>query len=295
MDRLQHPEHYGLSIRKHHCLEGKAPCLLVEPDALAGPGKRGKILRQQLQKQHITLPAYGRVHASIVLLHGRHGRKEDLLPVAERFVAAGFRCILPDLPAHGDSPLTSMSFASTAFEQQLPSAVLSDIQDHFGLPEEPAALWGLSMGGSFAIRAASQQPESWQAMMVVSSFASLETIMRKQVPDAWQAAFPSLISLLNSLRHWQQQPSIQSIQPVQQAADITVPALVVHGDQDNFVPMQQGIQLYQALASPNKRWLSVPNTTHHNVLSSSMPLYAEMSTWLLKTLKPIHSVKASKE
>ncbi|MEZ5448892.1 MAG: hypothetical protein R3E89_07775 [Thiolinea sp.] len=29
----------------------------------------------------------------------------SLLGVAERFVAAGFRCVLVDLPAHGASPL----------------------------------------------------------------------------------------------------------------------------------------------------------------------------------------------
>ena len=77
MDRLSNPADYGLSIRSYECLEGKAPCLLVEPDALVGAGRRGKQLRRQLADKQVELLAYGQVKGIIVLLHGRNGRKEE--------------------------------------------------------------------------------------------------------------------------------------------------------------------------------------------------------------------------
>ena len=146
MKQINNPEDFGLSISSYDCLEGQVPCLLVEPDGIAGAGKRGKLLRQQLAAKRVELTAYGQVRGIVVLLHGRNGRKEDLLPVAERFVAAGFRCVLLDLPAHGDSPIESMSFGSSEFERQIPRRVLTEVKSQFGLPDEPAVLWGLSMG-----------------------------------------------------------------------------------------------------------------------------------------------------
>ena len=284
MQRINNPADYGLSIISHDCLDGQVPCLLVEPDGLAGTGRRGKILRQQLAEKGVGLPAYGRIQGVIVLLHGRNGRKEDLLPIAERFVAAGFRCVIPDLPAHGDSPLDSMSFGSSEFERQLPAKVLEDMRNEFGLPDEPAALWGMSMGGAFAVNAAGEASADWDAMMVVSSFANLEGVLESQIPEPWRPLFPALLSLLELERSLQQRPSIRSIRPQQVAQNVKLPTLLVHGNQDTFVTMQQGRSLYAALGSSDRKWLTVPKAGHRNVLSTSMPLYAEMSEWLLDVL-----------
>ena len=152
------------------------PCLLIEPNPATGPAKRARTLQQQLHQKQ-TLPPYGQASRMIVLLHGRNGRKEDLIPVAERFVAAGYRCVLPDLPAHGDSPLNTMSFGSSHFESQLPRLIVNDIRQHFNLPNQPTSLWGLSMGGAFALSAAKESPHYWQSLIIVSSFDRLDTLL----------------------------------------------------------------------------------------------------------------------
>lgn len=283
-ERLQRPAAFGLRIRSYGCLDGNAPCLLVEPDANTGSGGRGRKLRQQLAAKGVALPTYGKVRGVIVLLHGRNGRKEDLLPVAERFTAAGFRCLIPDLPGHGDSPLPATAFGSSAFERSLPRRLLADARAHFHLPPEPAALWGMSMGGAFAISAASESPQSWDALLVVSSFANLEQVMEAQVPARWRAASAALLPFMDVAQWLHGAPGVSAMQPQQWARQVTIPALIAHGDRDRFVPLQQGRNLYAALASPHKRWLTVPGGGHANVLATAMPLYAEMSGWLLETL-----------
>ncbi len=284
MKRINNPEDFGLSISSYDCLEGQVPCLLVEPDGIAGAGKRGKLLRQQLVAKRVELTAYGQVRGIVVLLHGRNGRKEDLLPVAERFVAAGFRCVLLDLPAHGDSPIESMSFGSSEFERQIPRRVLTEVKSQFGLPDEPAVLWGLSMGGAFAVNAASEPNSDWDAVMVVSSFASLEGVLESQVSERWRPLVPLLLSLLDIERSLQHMPSISSIQPKVAAHKITIPSLTVHGDQDHFVSTQQGYELYKSIESKDKKWLTVKGASHSNVLGTTMPLYAEMNEWLAQVL-----------
>jgi hypothetical protein len=124
---LHDPAARGLSVRRFPCGQNTTACLLVEPDARAGLTARTKQLRSQLRARGLALPVYGNVHGILVLLHGRKGRKEDLLPVAERFAAAGFRSVIPDLPAHGraasrrsSSPATSAKASSRRESSQKP-------------------------------------------------------------------------------------------------------------------------------------------------------------------------------
>jgi alpha-beta hydrolase superfamily lysophospholipase len=64
-----------------------------------------------------------------------------------------------------------MAFGSSHFEKDLPQKILVDARQHLQLPNEPAILWGISMGGAFALSAASHQKHPWDALIVVSSFA----------------------------------------------------------------------------------------------------------------------------
>ena len=120
--------------------------------------------------------------------------------------------------------------------------------------------------------------------MVVSSFASLDKVLESQIPEQWRSLFPALLSLLDMERSLQQRPTIRSIRPRQVAQSVTLPTLLVHGDQDTFVSVEQGKYLYEALGSADKKWLTVPKAGHRNVLATPMPLYSEMSEWLLDVL-----------
>ncbi len=284
LERLKSPQLYGLKIRKYGCLQNKVPCLLVEPDGNAGVGQRGHLLRKQVIAKGIRLARYGKVRGTIVLLHARHGRKEDLLPVAERFVAAGFRCLIPDLPAHGDSPLASMAFGSSPFEASLPRKIVADARQHFSLPDEPVALWGMSMGGAFAISAAREAPEFWDALLVVSSFAELNKVLDRHTPQQIKPVKEILHFYMNLAQRLQGKPDITTMQPEKWAKQVKIPTLIVHGENDYFIPSSQGRQLYNAINSAEKRWLTVPKGGHLNVLATAMPLYAEMNSWLIGVL-----------
>lgn len=284
-DRLAHPAAYGLRITSFECIEGKVACLLVEPEAYADPGERGTKLRRQLTDRGLVAPPYGTVRGIVVLLHGRAGRKEDLLPVAERFVAAGLRCLIPDLPAHGDSPLPRVAFGADEFESTLPRQVLANARKMFALPQEPAALWGVSMGAVFAIRAASESPGMWKALVVVSSFDALDEIIAAQTARYIGPVGLVLSHVIDRIGLVKGEPRLSAIRPEVWARQVKVPTLVVHGDQDQLVPIERGRKLFEAIASKEKRWIQVAASGHHGVLATPAPLYAEMSDWLLRWLR----------
>lgn len=90
---LESPEAHGIKISRGWLDE--TPFLFVVPDLAMPLGERGKVLVRQLAEEDFGLSR--EVRGLVVLLHGRNGRKEDLLPVAK---AETLR--IPTLVIHGD-------------------------------------------------------------------------------------------------------------------------------------------------------------------------------------------------
>jgi pimeloyl-ACP methyl ester carboxylesterase len=275
------PEEHGLVVEKVDLLDGHAPGLLIRADMKTGPAKRGKLLREQLVAKGLSLSAYGEMRALVVLLHGRNGRKEDLLPVAERFCAVGFACVIPDLPAHGESPTETVGFGTRKFEVQLPGDVADEARVLLGVPDLPEYLWGMSMGGSFAIHAAALQPDRWKRIVVVASFDRLSGVVEDTL-GITSAIFQPLAEKLIVARGG---VDVKQVNPVDLVGGIESPVLVVHGDKDDLISHHRGEALFEAFPG-KKKFITVPGGNHDNVLVTDAPVYAEMAKWFLKALEP---------
>jgi len=283
---LDRPFEHGMTIKRFSALNGQAPCLLALPDAAAGLSKRGEKVRRQLQASGVELAPFGTVFGNIVLLHGRNGRKEDLLPVAERFCAVGFRCVIPDLPARGDSPLQRVRFGETNFEASFPGEVLKEAVSRFGFPSENSGLWGMSMGGAFLARAASQPDAPWKALVVVCSFDALDVVVRQKVASYAGVAAPLLTRVIAEICVVRGGVNLSTVRPAEWAAKVTTPVFIAHGEKDALITPSQGRRLYEAYGSSDKMWTVVIGGDHDRVLVTEHPLYAEMSAWYLKYLRP---------
>ena len=266
---------------------GKVPCLLVMPDAAVGLSGRGKTLRDQLVEKGVALEPFGAAFANLVLLHGRNGRKEDLLPVAERFCAVGFRCVIPDLPAHGESPLTMVRFGASDFEASIPAGVLAEAVTRFHLPSELAGLWGMSMGGAFLARAASLQGAQWKALVVVCSFDSLDAVVEYKAAAYSEVVAPLLARVIGGICEARGGVDPSTTQPGKWAAAVTAPVFIAHSDDDTLIPLAQGQRLYEAYGSAEKTWTLVKGGGHNRILVTDYPLYAEMAAWYLKYLRNV--------
>jgi alpha-beta hydrolase superfamily lysophospholipase len=280
---LDHAAAHGMSV-KAFTTSQRTPCLLAEPDAEAGPAERGRRVREQLQATGHSLERYGTLKATLVLLHGRNGRKEDLLPVAERFCAAGFRCIMPDLPAHGENPTPTVCFATVDEEARFPEVVLAEAAQKFHFSPGPVGLWGMSMGGAFAVRAASTSPDLWGALVVVSSFDTLDDVIDGQL--RWAHGGAGLIrTAVAAVAEARGGVKAGKAQPAVWASKVRIPVLVAHGDADRLIPLAGGQRLFRAFGSADKQFITVAGGDHDNVLVTAMPLYSIMCDWFLRSLK----------
>jgi pimeloyl-ACP methyl ester carboxylesterase len=284
---LLHPEAHGMRIMRDAASGGEFPYLLVEPDSSAGPGARGVKVREQIAAMGIQPPPFGEVIGTLVLLHGRTGRKDAMLAIAERFCAAGFRCVIPDLPAQGESPLKVQTFGARSFESALPSVVLVDAAGKYGFAPAPAGVFGMSMGGAYAISAASKHPDRWRAVVLLSTFDSLPLVIRARARRLVGPLSTLCVPLVEEVSRRRSGVSPTDIVPARWANAITAPTMVVHGTVDPLFPSELGKRLYNAIGSREKRWLEVEGGSHDRVLTTPMPLYATMSAWFLQWMAAV--------
>ena len=270
---LESPQSRGVVIVELAPYEGMVPSLVVTPDRFGGAASRGQLLRDQLESREVELPDFGEVVKLAVLLHGRNGRKEDLLPVAERFCAVGFVCVLPDLPAHGESEIETVGYGSREFERKLAWRVAEEVSCEASLENLPRVLWGMSMGGSFAIHGVAENPDDWQRMVIVSSSDSLGGV----IDDTWAGSFRFLVDEMVEARGG---PEVRRVRPVDLVGSLKTPILFVHGDSDDLINEKRGRALFEA-SSGEKEFLTVEGGTHANVLVTEAPVYAAMAEWLL--------------
>lgn len=269
---------HGLRVARGRSAAG-TPYLVCEPEVTAGVGRRGRILRKQLAARGVAVGEFGRVVGTVVLLHGRGGRKEDLLLVAERFCAVGLRCVIPDLPGHGENPVAAVGFGGGAMESDLSSDVLRSAAGEFGFAVRPAGLWGMSMGGAYAIRAAALD-DGWSALVVVSTYANLEEVvagMRSRVGVAAPVVRAGMEfgMQMNGLE-------VAEVSPGTWARELQLPVLVIHGTEDELIPVEQGRAIYGAIPGERKAWMEVATGRHGNVLVTPDLVYARMAAWFLE-------------
>lgn len=272
---LAEPDSLGIEIDARQLLNGQVPTLIVTSNGK--PSKKGILLREQLLKldqpitavESLTLP-----HANIILLHGRKGKKEDLLPIAERFCALGFRCIIPDLPAHGESPISVCSYGADDFERSIPLSIYTELSSDRTFAQTPFHLWGMSMGGSFLTYAAALDDAPWDSLIIVASFSSFESIFNRRTPSIFREWLAERVKNAGGTHP-------KEILPIVQAARISTPLLQFHGSKDKLIKLSNGKALFEAFKSTDKEFITVPDANHSNILITPMKVYAKMASFML--------------
>ncbi len=282
---LNRPTAHGIAIQKFSAINGRVPCLLVLPDTSAGLSPRGAKIRRQLEEEGVSLPPFGETFGNLVLMPGRNGNKEDLLPVAERFCAVGFRCVIPDLPSHGESPEKICTFGASDFDAMVPAGLLEEAASRFQFPRFPAGLWGMSMGGAYLARAASLPGADWQGLVVVCSFDSLDAVLQRKLASFTGPVAPVFDRAIRRACVMRGGVDPAAVQPVEWAAAVSAPLLMAHGTDDELIPESFGRRLFDGYGSAEKRWVTVEGGTHDRVLVTDMPLYATMAEWFLIHLR----------
>ncbi|MGE3910292.1 MAG: alpha/beta hydrolase [Chloroflexota bacterium] len=189
--------------------------------------------------------------ASVIVLHGHGGNKHTVLPLAQMLYPK-YNVILLDHRGHGES---DGGRTTIGFEERLDVHAAVDYLIEQGMG--PVGIFGMSMGGATAILAAAEEPRI-VAVVADSPYARLrwavQQVARLRGYPAFLApsvAFLGCLATAIHLRH-----RMQSFDPVEVVGRIAPrPLLLMHGTDDEIIPVASAHALYQRAGQPKALWL----------------------------------------
>lgn len=189
---------------------------------------------------------------TVLLVHGWHGRGAQLGAFAAPLVAAGFRVVAFDAPAHGltpghatDLPEVSEALLTVANAFQPLRGVIAH---SFGAV---ATLHAIAQGLAPQRVAALSAPSSIEFLM--ESFAT-----RLGISSAVRAVHRRLMEERFGVDLWQR------FSPREIARRLDIPALLVHDEEDHDVPRQEGEALARAWTGAT--WVQTRGLGHRRIL-----------------------------
>jgi len=108
---------------------------------------------------------------------------------------------------------------------------------------------GRSLGSMAALELASQHQEEMKGLIIESGFPSVVRIM-------FRLGIPAPIMGREKI----DQECLERIKK------ITLPTLIIHGDQDSLVPLENAKTIYQHLGAREKKLLIIPSATHNDIM-----------------------------
>lgn len=207
--------------------------------------------RDGLQLYGWFLPAKGRVLGTVLQLHGNAENISTHFTSLAWMPARGFNVFIFDYRGYGGS-----EGEPTLEGVQLDiDAAMDALFARSDIDKDRVVMYGQSLGGALAAYYVAHSPrrDRLRALILESAFSGYVDIVREKMADHWFTWPFQWLPQFTVDDRFSPLPSMAKISPL--------PLLVLHGDQDAVVPVQEGRRLYEAALEPKQLWI-VPGAGH---------------------------------
>jgi alpha-beta hydrolase superfamily lysophospholipase len=202
----------------------------------------------------------------ILYFHGNGEVVSDYDEIAPFYHARRINLIVADFRGYGASD------GSPTFTNLVQDAhrILGAVKEELSQKGIPPDLWvmGRSMGSLSALELADHYPNQMKGLVVESGFASVTRLIKHLgLPAHGIDLEPIEQERMNRIRK------------------ISVPALILHGEFDNLVPLQEAKDLYENLGTAQKKLVIIPKADHNNILFADPEQYFGAIQKFIETMK----------
>jgi len=189
----------------------------------------------------------------ILYFHGNGEVVSDYDGIAPLYTGRGLNLLVADYRGYGASG------GNPGFKNMIIDAdtIFNYIYEKMLADGENSSWYvmGRSMGSVSALELASRYPGKIKGLIIESGFLSVAGLVRHL-----GLPFSGDLSPLEE-------------QYKKLASAIELPALVIHGEHDRLVPLEQGQDLFETLGSDNKKLLVIPRADHNDIMFVDSALY----------------------
>ena len=210
-------------------------------------------------KLHGTFIEYAPGAPIEIMFHGYRGTAErDLAGGVHRCQILKRSCLLVDQRGSERSEGNVLTFGILEHRDCL--KWVDYVVARFG-SEVPIILTGVSMGATTVLTAAGKElPSNVIGVLADCPFSSSREIMLKVLKDKGlprRIIYPLLRISARLVGHFK----LEETSPVEAMKTCTVPVLLIHGEEDHYVPLRMSRKIYAACKS-RKRLVIVPGAAH---------------------------------
>lgn len=195
--------------------------------------------------------------AAIILGHGFHGGAVDTDRAATIGQASGYNTLTLDFRGCGESEGKTTSVGYWEVEDLL--GAIDYIKSRPEVDQNKVCLYGFSMGGAVAIMAAERDP-SIRAIITDAAFASLDSLLSVKFKVFYRLpSFPFRHTAVWWSR-WFSQTTGKKVDPVEALKKMAaegrqMPHLIIHGQADDVIPVDNASILYEYSPGPKSLWI----------------------------------------
>ncbi len=201
--------------------------------------------------------------ATVLVLHGWGANMDMMLPLAQVFYEAGLNCLLLDARNHGHSPDDGIS-SLPQFADDCRAAILWLKQGERA--KGPLALLGHSVGAGAVLLAAAKRDDV-DAVISIASFAHPLWLMQRHLQRPYKSLI--LLRLLKPLvmayTQWMIGHRFEDIAPMNAICDVKCPVLLVHGTNDQVIPISDMHAIENNCAEQKPEVLLIEGAGHESI------------------------------
>jgi pimeloyl-ACP methyl ester carboxylesterase len=184
----------------------------------------------------------------VILMHGVHADRRDMLGRARFLQAAGYSSLLFDFQAHGESAGELITFGHR--EAGDARAAVKVARETFGCRRVAAI--GDSLGGAAALLG--ERPLEAEALVLEAVYASIEEAVADRIEIRFGRAGRVLEPILTSQLRWRFGIEPRELRPIERIGAYPGPVLVIGGVEDRHTTIDATRRLFAAARGPRDLW-----------------------------------------
>jgi alpha-beta hydrolase superfamily lysophospholipase len=193
-------------------------------------------------------------NANLLFFHGNGELASEYEDIGGAFNSVGLNIFVADYRGYGDSG--GRPSVTGMMEDAHPIAkwfkhFLQD-KDYSG----SRFIMGRSLGSAPAIELAAAYPADFRGVVIESGFCDVTDLLGRTGRMLHQSGSATPAS-----------PGFDRV------LKITMPVLVIHGQYDSIVPLEEGEKIFRNVASTDKKMVTIPEADHNTIFAEGIELY----------------------